>query len=47
MKKHAIQMHVVLIIFTTLMYISDNISRTDLLLIFILLQLTFKRNYEN
>ena len=39
-----IKIHIVLIIFSTVMYIIGNISRTDLLLTLILLQLTYNNN---
>lgn len=47
MNKGFIKMHIVLVIFTTVMYIIGDLSRTDLLLYLILFHLTFKKYYEN
>lgn len=47
MRNGFIKIHIVLIIFSIVMYIIGNISRTDLLLSLIFLHLTFKKHYEN
>ena len=46
MRNGFIKIHIVLIIFSTVMHIIGNISRTDLLLSLIFLHLTFKKHYE-
>lgn len=46
MKIAYIQLHIVLIIFITMMYVLDNIGRTDAILLLILLEITLNKKNE-